>query len=281
MPRLNEDAESHMTNGRTIWRYISADTFFRILNSESIFLPTAINYEDTDLNEGRFTDTYVKVVRNWVSQYEHPETSEDEEIAMHLSKLLAAREVSYISCWTVRDYEDEQMWETFGDGKRGVALKSTIGKICDEFYDHCDENEPVDLTMGLIEYDRMNMHKHISAETIFDYHLPLFFLDGGQRSFIHEREFRFIIYDPAEVDDLSSDILTADEVVLGGTIQLSKKYRERISSNLGKGISVPINLENFLLEIHFGSAMDAGTKDKIRKKLMELQLTITCHESEV
>jgi hypothetical protein len=104
---------------------------------------------------------------------------------------------------------------------------------------------------------------------------------GRQRSFIHEREFRFIIYDPAEVDDLSSDILTADEVVLGGTIQLSKKYRERISSNLGKGISVPINLENFLLEIHFGSAMDAGTKDKIRKKLMELQLTITCHESEV
>jgi hypothetical protein len=40
------------------------------------------------------------------------------------------------------------------------------------------------LTMGLIEYDRMNMHKHISAETIFDYHLPLFFLDGGQRGHV-------------------------------------------------------------------------------------------------
>ena len=278
---LNEDAEEHMTNGRTVWRYISAERFLQIVENSSIFLPTASFYEDTDLNEGRFSDTYVRVVRNWVRQFEHPDTTEDEEIAIYLSKLLAAREVSYISCWTVRDREDEQMWQTFGDQKRGVALRTTIGKICDEFYDYCSDNEPVDLGMGLIEYDRMNMHTRVSVETIHDYHLPLFFLDGGARSFRHEQEYRFIIYNPEDVGELSSDLLTQGDIQIGGAIRLTDQYRNRITGSLGTGLSVPVDLENFLLEVRLGSAMAPDVKESIRNKLMERQLAITCRDSTV
>lgn len=281
MPRLNEEANDHMTNGRIVWRYLPADRFLQMISDGTIYLPTAAKYEGTDLNEGRFTDTYVRVVRNWVKQFEQTDITEDEEVALFLSRLLAAREASYISCWTARDNEDEDMWQTFGDQKKGIALKSTIGKVCDEFYDYCDNNEPIDLSMGLIEYDRMRMHAHLSVETIHDCHLPLFFLDGGQKNYIHEQEYRFIIYNPEEVSDIASDLLTEESIRLEGSIKLSDQYRQRISGSLGGGLSVPVNLEKLLLEIRFGSEMDSSMKEEIKKNLLAMQIAVQCQNSTI
>jgi len=276
---FNFEFEDQLTEGSIIWRYVSADTFLRMLESSSIYLPTAANYEDTDLNEGRFTERYVNVVRNWVRHNGPTDITEEEEVKIEISYLLAAREASYISCWTYRENEDEQMWNSFGDSKRGIAIKTTLGKVWDEFEEYCDNNVPYDLVIGLIEYDRINMHRHIHSENIHNYHLPLFFLDGGEESFKNEQECRLILYDPMEVTDISSNLLTEGLVRSQGSLVLTESSRVRFSRQQSRGLATPVNLENFLLEIRFGSEMEESTRASIVEKLEIAQIAHLCRES--
>lgn len=287
MAVLFDDSHSTISMHKELWRYMSAEKFLSMLENNSIYLPTAHKYETSDYNEGKFTERYVNVVRNFV-KYSRNEIkieegddykeyiSEDEEVEQYLARVLAARESSFISCWTMHDNENKKLWECFGANNSGVVIKSTISLISEELYKFCDENdesEPYSFDGGPVIYNRMDMHSHLSFENISDCMLPLFFLD--ENGFEHENEYRFILYNPSEIDELSDELINS--INLEGTVQLSMSYRDRVATIIGNVKSVPVDLNNLILEVRCGSAMCTAMEEKIKNAMTvnDIQVVFT------
>lgn len=282
------EANQKISIHREVWRYIPAASFLAMLENESIVLPTAHKYEPSDYNEGRFTDQYVKVVRNFVKYLnkdrdvqEPVYISEDEEVENYLSSVLASREASFISCWTLKEAEDERLWIIFAQDKTGVLLRSTISKIHEEFGNFCDDNPSLKIDSNLIMYERSNMHSHVDQNSVYDSLLPLFFLNSGEESFIHESEYRFIIYDENKIEEISEKLILDKSINLCGSIQLSQTYRDRTNSIKGDILKVPVNLENLLIDVRFGSAMKESMRVSILKKMDSIGLNIHSEVSKV
>ncbi|MBS1972327.1 MAG: DUF2971 domain-containing protein [Bdellovibrionales bacterium] len=271
-----EDREEMLgiTNNKTILRYMPADKVIYLLRYKKLYLPTAVKYEDSDLNEARFSRSYVNVVRNWFRKSFKDDDSTDLFFTSTISNLLAAREVSFISCWTHKDKEDAKLWEYFANDFSGVAIYSTIQKVNEELFNFCEENSPFDVRSNAVTYDRENAHTYIDgANEVDDYHLPFFFLDGDSdpdTDFEHEQEYRFILYNAEELQKTSERLFVTDSVSFDGNHINISKFRRRVNTKKqrGKSIKVPVDLSNLLIKISLGSRI-SKKNEKIIRRLIE------------
>ncbi len=84
------------------------------------------------------------------------------------------------------------MWRSFAP--RGIAIRSTVGMVYENLKDGSSAYfAGVQHRVGdrAIIYDRENAHLRLALSNMDDLLHPLFSLDGGARSFKHEREYRF------------------------------------------------------------------------------------------
>jgi len=98
------EAEAVPTHGSTIWRYMRFRPFAKVLEDKALYLPNAYTYEDTDVNEGRFGQRYVDVLRRayvlaCVQTGMSPTAAKREaqvNLGAHCALLKAYRQWSYI-----------------------------------------------------------------------------------------------------------------------------------------------------------------------------------------
>lgn len=96
-------------------------------------------------------------------------------------------------------------------------------------------------------------------EVIFQYHFPFFFLDGNGNNYSHECEYRFILCNHSEIEDVAADLLTEGSVRDTGTMR--EYFLQRRSSSKTKELLVPINMDDYCLEVVFGKHMPKEQKE--------------------
>lgn len=65
------------------------------------------------------------------------------------------RESYFGVCWTLTK-ENDAMWRIYSQDKRGVKIKTNIGKIFNQLYDKLTLSEKLDIIVGAVEYDEQN-----------------------------------------------------------------------------------------------------------------------------
>lgn len=65
------------------------------------------------------------------------------------------RESYFGVCWSLTK-ENDAMWRIYSQDKRGVKIKTNIGKIFNQLYDKLTLSEKLDIIVGAVEYDEQN-----------------------------------------------------------------------------------------------------------------------------
>jgi hypothetical protein len=86
--------------------------FVDLLASKSLWLCRVDRLDDP--REGLFTDTeFVQLSQN----------------SQPVAGIEGLRSLSYVNCWCQTDCESMAMWDLYGAGARGVAIKATVGSL--------------------------------------------------------------------------------------------------------------------------------------------------------
>lgn len=97
------------------------------------------------------------------------------------------RRMRNISCWHMNEDESDAMWKLYLKSTEGVAIQSTIKKFID-----CLETDTTNTEVGSVEYIDYETEKFSND----DFNAPFF---SKRRSFQHEREFRAVRFDVADI----------------------------------------------------------------------------------
>jgi hypothetical protein len=250
---------------------MSIDTFNRCISDGTIYLPTVKEYAKMDdPNEGKFNLQIIKALLHLYKYLDHPNPT--KAAFEKLAHFADARNNTFVSCWTERFSEDHAMWKYFGENHTGIAIRSDVSLVSEQFFEYQEDNSEFEFCMGPIRYDRENMHKYVNLDIVEWTCFSHFFLSGGSDNFIHEREIRYALtkgYDSRAIKlnnyfDMAKEILK----ILNTFI---RPKRMHLSKNLrGSGLTIPFDFSRVIKDFKFGKNTSQEDKDKIKRTIEDL-----------
>jgi hypothetical protein len=130
--------DDEMPDDTAIWRYMDLPKFVAMLASSSLWFAKAAQFEDgyegfcqVTPREMPLDDPFAKCITRTTADGETSRISVTQAL-VDVSKMSAAyfenaREHLYVNSWCVAD-ESMAMWEIYGAGGRGVAVRSSVGQ---------------------------------------------------------------------------------------------------------------------------------------------------------
>jgi hypothetical protein len=100
-----------------IWRYFRPDRFVDVVTTRSLYFAAATQFED------RFEGAVRVFARSRPDEPDQPSTTFVDRAFAELRRL------TKISCWHRAPHESDAMWRLYADSHKGVALKTTVGKL--------------------------------------------------------------------------------------------------------------------------------------------------------
>lgn len=106
------------------WRYMDLAKFVSLLDQKSLYLPRLEFLNDT--HEGSLP------LPNYVSNRSFGEAIGHPDFAEFIARSTRAiREVTYVSCWMLRNDESEAMWRLYCGDRQGIAIKTSYAKLAE------------------------------------------------------------------------------------------------------------------------------------------------------
>ncbi|WP_377706262.1 hypothetical protein ACFMKY_18095 [Pseudomonas protegens] len=146
-----------LTEETTIWRYMSIDKFINLLEDSGLFFSPLSFYKKSDPFEGyppafviklmysigdKFYENMQENIKHWenlsATQAENPEFT---DALIRLKSNIKERPGKFretftqlskgmlVNCWYGGVCESEAMWKLYGESNKGVAIRSTVGKL--------------------------------------------------------------------------------------------------------------------------------------------------------
>ncbi len=171
-----------------IWRYMDFSKFVSLLDSSSLFFPSALTLAAIDPYEGSYAKGNIEYDPNKdpYLKMEKPEVIDMIKQASKRSRSFVKENVrkgTYINSWYINDYDSAAMWKYYADSKDGIAIVSTVGR-----FKRAMESFPKEVYIGEVAY--------IDYETSTIPGGNLFFpFVHKRKSFEHERELRAVFWD--------------------------------------------------------------------------------------
>lgn len=112
-----------------VWRYFDFPKFVSLLEKRALYFSRADLLGDP--LEGSFTKAYAAELRALLTSPSQEVTAEEiQDILRHNAAFFATQsEDIYVNCWHLGDHESMAMWQGYGGGPYGVAIKSTYGVL--------------------------------------------------------------------------------------------------------------------------------------------------------
>lgn len=146
-----------LTDDTTVWRYMSIDKFINLLEDSGLFFSPLSFYKKTDPFEG-YPPAFVIKLMYSINDKFYEDTQKN---ITHLEKLSATQAGNpeftdalarfksqfadrpekfrktftqltkgiLVNCWYGGVCESEAMWKLYGESNKGVAIRSTVGKL--------------------------------------------------------------------------------------------------------------------------------------------------------
>lgn len=205
---------------QVVWRYMDLARFLAVLQNEALWFARADLLGDPHEGAtGEFNRS------SWVEMY-------GEQMAAGLSNIdwNAMRMMFHITCWHMNERESAAMWGLYQTEGRGIAIKSTVGRLKEAVRSSSD-----DIYMAAVRY--------VDYATEFVPEGNLFYRVIHKRlSFEHENELRMIVSPPAPTVEVEREGVVETVIVPG--------YQAP------PGLSIPVDLSAMVEAIHIapGSA---------------------------
>jgi hypothetical protein len=170
--------ELHVDRSTRIWRYTDFTKFLSLLERRALFFSRACVLGDAF--EGTYTSGSWKYLEeNWRN------FSEQQREGFRLGWKCSSqdnRRTIVVNCWHMNDYESAAMWRLYVTGNEGVAVQSTVDRLCQSFI-RCPHPPQHVAPIRYIDYGGDEV---ISPDNVFS---PFLY---KRKSFEHEREIRAI-----------------------------------------------------------------------------------------
>lgn len=200
-----------------LWRYMDLAKLVSVLVDKALFFPSGKTLAKQDRFEGQ--PTYAEVAElNRLATPPPPETLNtirDELLASFREAAPAEQKwhmaiiksISFFNCWHMNDYQSDAMWKIYDTGNRGVAIRSTVGRLTRSF---AATDKPI--YIGAIRYCTEPDNSPPNTK------IYVWRFMRKRRAFEHEKELRAIVIDgeqrgltgikvPVYIDDLISNVV--------------------------------------------------------------------------
>jgi hypothetical protein len=213
-----------------LWRYMSLDKFINLLDDGGIYFTPLQSYLNSDPYEGyppavaieaiySSTDSAFEMAQHQIEaaeRCEHPNTLEFKEAIQKAKEHLAARPVVFrklidtlfkgilVSCWYYSDHQSEAMWKLYSDQGKGVAIKTTVGKLRRALECATGNDRQSRIYIGKVKYLDYADPSLKTKDCIIDGHImPLL----KRISYSHENEVRAFLCPDLDVSNVDAFVV--------------------------------------------------------------------------
>lgn len=234
-----------------IWRYMDFAKFVSLLTNESLYFCKLKNLDDPW--EGEWSVAYEDVIKKMIRDSRPPSTKDDTEdmLAQTLNGRNIFYDYIYINCWHINDYESDAMWKLYSLNKEGIAIKTTIHKLCDQL-----DKQKKDFHIKPVKY--IDYSKELLNDESIVITAPVFW---KSKAFEHEHELRIALLD----EKFPTTIYHKDD---------PKNY-----ANPSNGINIKVNLIDFVDAIYVSPIAPSWVFSTINKLLDKYKLNISVNYS--
>jgi len=195
-----------------VWRYMSLAKFLSLLASSDLYFSSVWRLrESADVWEGMMTEAEWKSLK----QLDLEDAEEARDLCRHFADL------SFVSCWHLRDHESMGMWRWYVGTCDGVAVQSTFGRLCD-----CLSNCGRQVKIGLVAYADYATHKA-------DPENALKYVYRKRQEYDVERELRISCF-------------PYSGLVRGGGLPEWERRRAETEDLIRQGLKVPVHLPKLI-----------------------------------
>lgn len=213
-----------------LWRYMSLDKFINLLDDGGVYFAPLDSYMTSDPYEGfppavaikamySISDTVYKDVIDLVSSLESSANQKTPEFLGALQKAkdqLATRSSVFrkllnslskgtlVSCWYHSDHQSEAMWKLYSDQGKGVAVKTTVGKLRSALGSAVATERQTKIFLGKVKYLDYSDSNISPSDCVVDGHImPLL----KRVSYSHENEVRAFLCPDLDVNSLDDFVI--------------------------------------------------------------------------
>ncbi|UST97732.1 DUF2971 domain-containing protein [Pseudomonas siliginis] len=207
-----------------LWRYMSLDKFINLLDDKGIYFAPLKAYQNSDPFEGYPPSVALKAMyslsektflaaKNNLAMAEaipKPWSPTVVEAIKELQEIVGSRKARFkglidslfkgtlVSCWYYSEHQSEAMWKLYGDQGKGIAVRTTVGKLKQALQQAVGNSRQKTIFIGKVRYVDYADASITPADCNVDGHIiPLL----KRISYSHENEVRAF---------LSPDIDTAN-----------------------------------------------------------------------
>lgn len=176
-----------------LWRYLDLSHFLWLLAHQSLYFANLIEFDDqwegalpVGTTEG-LKRAYRFAVRSYGTALGADTSKEeiDPEMLQKFKSALISQQAIYgVNCWHQNEVESVAMWKLYTQGRDGVAIQTTVGRLKD-----CLSHEPRTIFIAKVNYLD---HETLPEEGLIS-HDTLIPIVVKRRSFEHESEVRLIM----------------------------------------------------------------------------------------
>ncbi|WP_046072514.1 DUF2971 domain-containing protein [Pseudomonas synxantha] len=213
-----------------LWRYMSLDKFVNLLDDGGVYFSPLDSYMTSDPYEGFPPAVAIKamysasdpVYKNVFDLLSSLESAADEKTPEFLGAIrkakdhLATRSAVFrkvfnslskgtlVSCWYHSEYQSEAMWKLYSDQGKGVAVKTTIGKLRVALESAIATERQTKIFLGKVKYLDYSDAAIAPSDCVVDGHImPLL----KRVSYSHENEVRAFLCPDLDVNNLDDFVI--------------------------------------------------------------------------
>lgn len=245
-PKFLEGFEQDRSS--TLWRYLDLEKLESMLEKNCLYFAAAKQFADRF--EGSISHPHIA----------HRKKSQARMFGSDLDLIRRTEEstskafqeltrLAKVSCWHKNEGESAAMWELYLREGKGVAIKSTVGRLLDSLGEYRVEQmfEPETVWLGSVKYinfDEDNMKSGMLARFFYK-----------RESFAHENELRAII-----------------------SLRLAEEYGVSVPED---GILVPVDLKTLIEEIRVAPELDDSFVEEVSKMVSSYGLELGIKRSDM
>lgn len=169
----------------TIWRYLTFSKFISLLTYQAIWFSKLQilqdQYEGTLPAPAKLN--MHEELQKWKTLFTNPDHHRQID-EMPDRNVEDGRELTVVNCWFLGDQESQRMWNEYVGHSEGVAIKSTIRKLCSYIFVYPEVSH-----IGKVKYVELNKH-NMNLYEANQAHERTFLKDKNRYS--HEQEIRLV-----------------------------------------------------------------------------------------
>jgi len=189
--KCNFKTDENLNDSAPLWKYLKFSHLEALIQNRGIYFPRWNTLGDPF--EGSYTDDYNKPKKGgwgippwgrggWNDPYYLLEKFPDAE-----------RNLMYICCFCNKDHESTLMWKEYSESKKGVAIKSTLGRLTRSFRE-IFTNEICINRVKYLDFEKESSNEYLDLVSLFSL---------KKIEFADENEIRMIIKNDPPISGFS------------------------------------------------------------------------------